>query len=52
MGVLAHIGMRTLEAMFFVGGLGSAVVLILTTIEDVIMLTESEDTVRSDASPQ
>lgn len=29
------LGVRLLEAMFFIGGLGSAIVLILTGIEDL-----------------
>ena len=52
MNLLAHIGMRILEAMFFAGGIGSTVVLVLTAIEDVMTLTEPDDTGHGDAGVQ
>ena len=47
MDMLVHIGVRILETMFFLGMLGSCVVLVLTTIEDVETLTESDDAAHS-----
>jgi hypothetical protein len=44
MGLLATIGVRVLEAMFAVGVVGSAIVLVLTGIEDVETLLGSDDT--------
>lgn len=44
MGLLATIGVRVLEAMFAVGVAGSAIVLVLTGIEDVETLMGSDDT--------
>jgi hypothetical protein len=35
MSLLVTVGVRLLEAMFFIGGTGSLVVLILTGIEDL-----------------
>jgi hypothetical protein len=43
MDLLVHIGVRILETLFFLGVVGSTVVLVLTTIEDVETLTESDD---------
>jgi hypothetical protein len=43
MGVLVTIGIRVLEAMFVVGGVGSVIVLILSGIEDIETLMGSED---------
>jgi hypothetical protein len=37
------IGIRVLETMFFLGVVGSIVVLVLTTIADIETLTESDD---------
>ena len=47
MDLLVHIGVRILETMFFLGMLGSCIVLILTTIEDVETLTESDEPARN-----
>ena len=44
MGLLATIGVRVLEVMFAVGVVGSAIVLVLTGIEDVETLLGSDDT--------
>jgi hypothetical protein len=44
MDVLLRVMVRLLDAMFFLGLLGSAVVVVLTTIEDVRVLLEKEDT--------
>jgi hypothetical protein len=35
MSVFVRVAVRVLEAMFFIGGIGSAIVLILTGIEDL-----------------
>lgn len=43
MEVLVSIGVRLLEAMFVLGGVGSVVVLILTSIEDVGTLASSDE---------
>lgn len=43
MDLLVLIGVRFLEAIFFLGMAGSVVVLLLTTIEDVETLTESDE---------
>jgi len=37
------VGIRILEGMFLVGGLGCAVVLLLTTLEDIQVLFGKED---------
>jgi hypothetical protein len=47
MDLLIHIGVRILETLFFLGVVGSTVVLVLTTIEDVETLTESDDPART-----
>lgn len=44
MGVLAAVGIHVLEAMFIVGGIGSAIVLVLTGIEDIETLVGSKAT--------
>ena len=43
MGVLATAALRVLEVIFVVGWLGSFIVLVLTGIEDVETLMESDD---------
>jgi hypothetical protein len=43
MGVLAHIGMKILETLFFIGVAGSTVVLILSAIEDIETLVDKGD---------
>ena len=43
MDFLILMGVRLLEGLFALGVLGSTVVLILTTIEDVETLTESDE---------
>jgi hypothetical protein len=40
---LALFGMRLLEVMFFVGIIGSAVVVLITSIEDVFELLGSDE---------
>ena len=47
MDLLVLIGVRILETLFFVGMAGSVVVLLLTTIEDVETLTESDEPART-----
>jgi hypothetical protein len=44
MGIVPMIGIRILEVMFAVGGLGSVIVFILSGIEDVETLAGSKDT--------
>jgi hypothetical protein len=44
MSVFVTIAIRLLEAMFFIGGVGSAIVLILTGIEDLETLLGSDKT--------
>jgi len=44
---LLVIGIRVLETMFFLGVVGSIVVLVLTTIADIETLTESDDPART-----
>jgi hypothetical protein len=48
MGMLAAIGVRLLEVMFAVGAIGSAVVLVLTGIEDIETLLGSDETAHTD----
>ncbi|HVO81063.1 MAG TPA: hypothetical protein VMT28_10050 [Terriglobales bacterium] len=43
MSVFVTVGIRLLEVMFFAGGIGSAVVLILTGIEDLETLLGADD---------
>ena len=43
MDLLVLIAVRVLETMFFVGMAGSTIVLLLTTVEDVETLTESDE---------
>ena len=43
MDLLVRIGVRILETMFFLGVAGSAVVVLLTIVEDVETLAESDD---------
>ncbi len=43
MGMLVALGVRVLETMFLVGGIGSAIVLVLSGIEDIETLFGSED---------
>ena len=47
MDLLVLIGVRFLETMFFLGMAGSVIVLLLTTIEDVETLTESDEPVHT-----
>jgi hypothetical protein len=47
MNLLVLVGVRILETMFFLGVAGSCVVLLLTTIEDIETLTESDDPVQT-----
>ena len=51
MDLLVLIGVRFLEAMFFLGMAGSTLVLLLTTIEDVETLTESDEPTPTIQSP-
>jgi len=43
MNVLVMIGIRVLEVLFFAGWVGSAVVLLLTSIEDVETIFERKE---------
>ena len=43
MNLLATIGIRLLEILFFAGWVGSAILLLLTTIEDVGTILGRED---------
>lgn len=43
MDLLIRLAVGALEALFAIGVVGSAIVLILTTIEDVETLTESDE---------
>lgn len=43
MHALADFGIRVLETMFFLGMVGSTLVLVLTAIEDVETLMDSKD---------
>lgn len=43
MEVLVRIGVRLLEAIFVVGGIGSVIVLLLTSIEDIGTLVSSDE---------
>lgn len=47
MGLVTIVIARTLEGMFVVGGFGSLVVLVLSGIEDVILLFGREDETHS-----
>jgi hypothetical protein len=40
---IAAFGARLLEAMFFIGILGSAVVVIITSVQDAVELFESDE---------
>jgi hypothetical protein len=42
MGLLDMLGVRLLETIFVLGSIGSVIVLLLTTIEDVETLMESD----------
>lgn len=46
MGVFVTVGIRLLEIMFFVGGIGSFIVLILTGIEDLKTLLGADTSER------
>ncbi|HUJ94057.1 MAG TPA: hypothetical protein VLW84_02240 [Terriglobales bacterium] len=43
MNLLATIGVRTLEVMFVAGWFGTAIVLLLTAIEDIETLVEKDE---------
>jgi hypothetical protein len=42
--VLEQLGVRILEGLFFAGMAGSAIVVVLTAIEDIETLSASDDT--------
>jgi len=42
-------GIRAIESMFIVGGIGSAIVLILTAIEDVETLLGMDESTHTDS---
>jgi hypothetical protein len=46
MASLAHAGMVVLEGIFFLGLLGSALVIVLTSLEDVKVLFEKDSASR------
>lgn len=43
MDILIHAGVRVLEALFVIGWAGSALVLLLSGIEDIHMLFEKDE---------
>jgi hypothetical protein len=43
MSVFVTVAIRVLEAMFFIGGIGATLVLILTGIEDIETLLGADD---------